>query len=210
MRLPEGVHAFTTTCFKGLAQGCGVSSPQAAMYKVENKDNLYYSGSVPRYKEPFSLYPRKTKKGVRVWYYRTYDKNGKRTIGRSTGQIFKTLARRYCQKLIKEGKLIPQVSSIQEFPQPGGDIKVKSFSKIKETDKRHSKLRLCFEFKANEDPLSDLYSVGLVISRGIIGWHREKERDHSGCAYILTDSKEDLEKAQERLCQMGWERISEV
>ena len=63
---------------------------------------------MPRYKEPFSLYPRKTKKSVVVWYYRTYDKNGKRTVGRSTGESSKTLARQYCQRLISKGRLIPQ------------------------------------------------------------------------------------------------------
>ncbi len=65
---------------------------------------------MPRYKEPFSLYPRKTKKGVAVWYYRTYDKDGERTYGRSTGESSKTLARQYCQSLISKGRLIPQKS----------------------------------------------------------------------------------------------------
>ncbi len=87
---------------------------------------------------------------------------------------------------------------------------MKRFSKIKETDKRKSKLRLCFEFKANEDPTADLHSAGLVISHGITGWHGEKEKHHSGRAYILTDSKEELEKAQEQLLQMGWEKTPEV
>ncbi len=61
-----------------------------------------------RYKEPFTLYSIKTKKGAKVWYYRTYDKNGKRTHGRSTGLSSKTLAWQYCQKLLTKGQLIPQ------------------------------------------------------------------------------------------------------
>ncbi|KKL26649.1 hypothetical protein LCGC14_2393170, partial [marine sediment metagenome] len=65
---------------------------------------------MPRYKEPFSLYPRKTKKNIIVWYYRTYNEKGRRTIGRSTGESSKTLARQYCQKLISKNKLIPQKS----------------------------------------------------------------------------------------------------
>jgi len=62
---------------------------------------------MPRYKEPFTLYSVKTKKGVRVWYYRTYDKSGRRTHGRSTGLTSKTLAGQYCQKLLAKGQLIP-------------------------------------------------------------------------------------------------------
>lgn len=65
---------------------------------------------MPRYKEPFSLYPRKTKKNVIVWYYRTYDERGRRTVGRSTGETSKTLARKYCQELITRNRLIPRKS----------------------------------------------------------------------------------------------------
>lgn len=61
----------------------------------------------PRYKEPFTLYPRRTLSGEIVWYYRTYDESGVRTAGRSTGETSKTQARNYCQKLIRDGKLIP-------------------------------------------------------------------------------------------------------
>ena len=63
---------------------------------------------MPRYKEPYSLYPRKVKGGKKIWYYRTYDQDGQRTPGRSTGETSKTLARRYCLKLLKKGKLIPE------------------------------------------------------------------------------------------------------
>jgi len=66
---------------------------------------------MPRYKEPYTLYHVKTKKKGKVWYYRTYDKNGRRTSGRCTGQTSKTLARRYCDQLMMARELIPQPKS---------------------------------------------------------------------------------------------------
>jgi len=45
------------------------------------------------YKQPYNLYPRKTKGGKIIWYYRTYDDGGNRTSGKSTGQTSKTAAR---------------------------------------------------------------------------------------------------------------------
>ena len=60
-----------------------------------------------RYKKDYSLYKRPTKKGINVYYYRTYDEFGNRTIGRSTGKTSKTLAERYCNDLLRRGELIP-------------------------------------------------------------------------------------------------------
>lgn len=57
------------------------------------------------YRDPFSLYPRKTKGGKIIWYYRTYDEYGKRTSGKSTGQINNSSARHYVTELIKKGAL---------------------------------------------------------------------------------------------------------
>ena len=59
-----------------------------------------------RYRETYSLYRRKTKEGF-VWYYRTYDEDGIRTSGRSTGQTSKTLARRHCDEMFRKGTLVP-------------------------------------------------------------------------------------------------------
>ncbi len=58
-----------------------------------------------RYREPFSIYPRHFKNNT-TYYYRTYDKNGHRTSGISTGQTTKTAARAFCQRLLKEEKLL--------------------------------------------------------------------------------------------------------
>jgi len=59
-----------------------------------------------RYRELFTIYPRKLKT-VTVYYYQCYDINGKRTCGHSTGQRTKTAARKYCMDLYRKGKLIP-------------------------------------------------------------------------------------------------------
>lgn len=58
-----------------------------------------------RYKNNFSLYLRKFPNGTKIWYYRTYTADGKRTSGISTNETSKTLARKYCENLFKEGKL---------------------------------------------------------------------------------------------------------
>jgi integrase len=61
-----------------------------------------------RYRETFSLYKRKLPSGVTVFYYRAYDENGQRLCGHSTGKETKTAAREFCNRLNREGKLIPQ------------------------------------------------------------------------------------------------------
>ncbi len=51
-----------------------------------------------RYHEPYTLYSREMIDGRKVWYYRTYDENGKRRAGRSTGEILKGKAREFCEE----------------------------------------------------------------------------------------------------------------
>lgn len=60
-----------------------------------------------RYREAFTVFPRKMKSGRVVWYYQTYDKKGRRTTARSTGQRTKGAAKAYCNRLYKEDALIP-------------------------------------------------------------------------------------------------------
>ena len=60
-----------------------------------------------RYKKDFVLYPRKMKDGREVWYYRCYDAQGHRISGQSTGLTTEKKAEKYCEKLLREGKLIP-------------------------------------------------------------------------------------------------------
>ena len=77
-----------------------------------------------RYKELFTVYPRKLKT-VTVFYYQCYDNNGKRTCGHSTGQRTKTNAKKYCMELYRAGKLIPEKKpvSFAEYSDGWWDIK---------------------------------------------------------------------------------------
>lgn len=61
--------------------------------------------NMPRYKEPFTIFPRKLKSGKIVYYYRTYTPDGVRTVAHSTGKSNKTQARCYCAELLKQGLL---------------------------------------------------------------------------------------------------------
>jgi integrase len=56
----------------------------------------------------FTLYWRTVPSGKKVVYYYAYDENGKRHGGYSTGEANKTAARNKCNKLLREGKLIPR------------------------------------------------------------------------------------------------------
>jgi integrase len=60
-----------------------------------------------RIRESYTLYKRRLSSGHTVYYYRTYDQDGKRTCGHSTGQVTRTAAKEYCNRLLREGKLIP-------------------------------------------------------------------------------------------------------
>jgi len=77
-----------------------------------------------RYKEPFTVYPRKLKT-VTVFYYQCYDKNGRRICGHSTGQRTKTAAKMYCMELYRKGILIPEKKpvSFAEFAHGWWDLK---------------------------------------------------------------------------------------
>lgn len=58
-----------------------------------------------RYREPFTIFPRKLNSGKTVYYYRTYTPDGERTTAHSTGKTNKTQARCYCADLLAKGLL---------------------------------------------------------------------------------------------------------
>jgi site-specific recombinase XerD len=77
-----------------------------------------------RYKELFTIYPRRLKT-VTVYYYQCYDNNGKRICGHSTGQRTKTAAKMYCMELYRTGRLVPDKKPISfaEFSDGWWNIK---------------------------------------------------------------------------------------
>lgn len=59
--------------------------------------------------EPYTLYPRKLKSGRVVYYYMPRDpETGRRLPGLSTERENEREARRHCERLLAEGKLIPE------------------------------------------------------------------------------------------------------
>lgn len=65
---------------------------------------------MPRYREPFTIFPRTLPSGRVVYYYRTYTPDGERTTAHSTGKTNKTQARCYCAELLSQGLLYSSVS----------------------------------------------------------------------------------------------------
>jgi len=63
----------------------------------------------------FTLFTRKVPSGKTVVYYYAYDNEGKRLGPWSTGQANKTLARNFCNKLNRQGKLLPGPIEIPTF-----------------------------------------------------------------------------------------------
>jgi len=59
-----------------------------------------------RHRQLYSLYTVQKKGGKKIYYYRTYDDNGKRTSGKSTFQTSKDAARQYVDNLLSRGLLI--------------------------------------------------------------------------------------------------------
>jgi integrase len=63
----------------------------------------------------FTLYWRVFPSGQRVVYYYAYDENDRRLMGKSTGETNMTAARVKCNRLLKEGKLIPDSGYMPTF-----------------------------------------------------------------------------------------------
>jgi len=61
-----------------------------------------------RAKANFTVFGRKLPSGKQVFYYQCYDENGNRQWAKSTGLSKKTEAVAYCQRLFRDGLLIPE------------------------------------------------------------------------------------------------------
>ena len=58
-----------------------------------------------RYREVFTVFPRRMKSGRKIYYYQTYNEEGRRTSAKSTGMVRARDARVYCMKLYRAGLL---------------------------------------------------------------------------------------------------------
>jgi integrase len=71
---------------------------------------------MPRVKASYTLYQRPRANGKPVWYFQTYDEQGCRLPGRSTGKTSKSEARIYCDELLRSGRLsAPKVPTLAEW-----------------------------------------------------------------------------------------------
>jgi integrase len=61
-----------------------------------------------RIKDDFTVFPREMGSGKVIWYYQTYDEDGRRTVAHSTGETTRTAAVKKCNGLMREGKLLPK------------------------------------------------------------------------------------------------------
>lgn len=87
----------------------------------------------------FTLYWRVVPSGRRVVYYHAYDENGKRRYGKSTGETNLTAARVKCNRLLKEGNLVPRKINVQTFAEYAqGWWEWETCPYLKKQRKRHS------------------------------------------------------------------------
>ena len=70
----------------------------------------------------FTLFFRVVPSGKKVVYYYAYDGDGVRRGAWSTGQATKTAARNYCNRLIREKKLLPDVKEMPTFAEFSADF----------------------------------------------------------------------------------------
>ena len=85
-----------------------------------------------RYRELFCVFPRRLPSGRTVYYYQTYDKDGRRTNPKSTGAVRARDARLYCMKLYREGTLgvtVKKVPTFKEFSVGWWDMKTCEYLK---------------------------------------------------------------------------------
>jgi integrase len=77
-----------------------------------------------RVKADYSVWPRTMPSGNIVYYYQSYDENGKRTVPRSTGKRTLTEATRECNRLMKLGLLVPRekIPTFEEYAVDWWDI----------------------------------------------------------------------------------------
>ncbi len=85
-----------------------------------------------RYRELLCVFPRRLSSGRTVYYYQTYDKDGRRTNPKSTGAVRARDARLYCMEMYREGTLgvtVKKVPTFKEFSVGWWDMKTCEYLK---------------------------------------------------------------------------------
>jgi integrase len=82
---------------------------------MRNYDSNFQKMRVFDMHNDFTLFWRVVPSGKKVVYYHAYDENGQRRGPWTTGQTSKTLARNFCNKLLKAGTLLPYKMGGQTF-----------------------------------------------------------------------------------------------
>jgi hypothetical protein len=87
------------------------------------RHHISKNGGVMKIHNDFTLYWRVLASGKRAVYYYAYDENNMRLPGRSTGTTTMTAARTVCNRLLKDGLLVPNKKIVPTFgntPGAGG------------------------------------------------------------------------------------------
>ena len=95
-----------------------------------------------RYRELFTVFPRTMKSGRKVYYYQTYDEEGRRTCAKSTGMIHARDARMYCMKLFRAGLLgvtEKRTPTMEEFSRGWWDVSTCEYVKSRMTRRKLSR-----------------------------------------------------------------------
>lgn len=160
-----------------------------------------------RYREPFTIFPRKLSSGQTVFYYHTYDLNGGRTWARSTGKTTKTAAKIFCIELAKTGKLIPTPTekkplTLHEFAQFFWDYEKSDFLKYRKqrgyvmsrshTSNQHQKYNRYIE------PAFGKKKLEAITTSQIETWFlalKDSGYSHQSCNHLLSNLRTILSEA---------------
>jgi len=95
-----------------------------------------------RYRELFTVFPRTMKSGRKVYYYQTYDEEGRRTCAKSTGMSHARDARVYCTKLYRAGLLgvtEKRTPTMEEFSRGWWDVSTCEYVRSRMTRRKLSR-----------------------------------------------------------------------
>ena len=160
-----------------------------------------------RLREPFTIFQRKIPSGNKVFYYQTYNDQGKRTWARSTGQTTKTAAKNFCIALLKEGKIIPEIApkrtpTLREFGENFWVHGKSEFLKYREqrgysVSKSHA-LNQARYFRIYIDPALGKKRLDQIATHQVETWFldlKEKGLANQSCNHLLSNLRTILGEA---------------